>query len=151
MSVLWLISERTQKRTMSSPSSAKKRRVDTSTISSGRRSVDTTPKASVSDGSGRATGIVAAVPKGAESHVVLTSGLSPELWGKILDFLFYSDLRSVLAVCRGMALVASKYVNVLHITRPSQLNVVAARRFPNVTRMGVFCLVTCIIGQPGEF
>jgi len=141
---------------MSSPSTAaaaKKRRIDTTAtaISSGRSAdADTT---SVSDGSGRATGGLvdaAAAPKADDSHAVLTCGLSPELWGRILDFLLYSDLRSVLPVCRSMALEASGHVNVLNITRPRQLNVAAARRFPNVTKMGMYCLVRCFLDSAAD-
>ena len=55
-----------------------------------------------------------------------------EVWGHILDFMFYEEVRSALLVCKLIANDAVKHVQAITVMKSSQLDVQAARRFPNV-------------------
>ena len=63
-----------------------------------------------------------------------------EVWGHILDFMFYEEVRSALLVCRLVANDAVKHVQTITIMKSSQLDAPAARRFPNVRELNIYCL-----------
>lgn len=68
--------------------------------------------------------------------------LPGEAWGNVLNFLPYHDVRKTLLVCRSVAFDAPKYVTHLRIHNAYELNVPAARRFPNVTHLTFRCVVS---------
>lgn len=70
----------------------------------------------------------------------------PELpgaaWGNVLNYLPYHDVRKTLLVCRSVAFDAPPFVTHLQIHNAYELNVPAARRFPNVTHLTFCCVVS---------
>lgn len=58
--------------------------------------------------------------------------LPPPVWGHVLDYMPYQEVRSALLMCKMMANKAVKYVHTLNIMKVYQLDGPAARRFPNV-------------------
>ena len=64
-----------------------------------------------------------------------------EVWGHILDYMFYEEVRSALRICKTVANDAVKHVQTITIMKSSQLDVPAARRFPNVRELNIFSLL----------
>lgn len=64
-----------------------------------------------------------------------------EVWGHILDFMFYEEVRSALLICKLVANDAVKHVQTITIMKSSQLDVLAARRFPNVRELNIYSLL----------
>ena len=67
--------------------------------------------------------------------------LPAPVWGAILDYLIYHEVRSALLINRTIANEAVKYVQVLNITSAFQMYVPAARRFSNVEEVNILCLL----------
>ena len=68
--------------------------------------------------------------------------LPAPIWGHMLDYLPYEEVRSALLVGKLFANEVVKYVQTLNIFNGSELYVPAARRFPNVTEANILCLLT---------
>ena len=64
-----------------------------------------------------------------------------EVWGHILDFMFYDEVRSALVICKLVANDAVKHVQTITVMKSSQLDVPAARRFPSVRELNIYCLI----------
>jgi len=82
-----------------------------------------------------------------ESTVEYVPHLPAPVWGGVLDFMPYGEVRSALLVGRHIALEAVKYVKVLNILKPSEMHLPAARRFTNIEEVRIFCLLQGL----GEF
>ena len=67
--------------------------------------------------------------------------LPAPVWGHVLDYMPYEEVRSALLVYRMIANDAVRYVHFLNITTSSQMHVRAARRFPNVEELNCSCLI----------
>ena len=67
--------------------------------------------------------------------------LPPPVWGRVLDYIPYQEVRSALLICKAIANEAVKYVHTLNIMGDCELDIPAARRFPNVEHVNVLCLV----------
>ena len=63
------------------------------------------------------------------------------VWGHVLDFMPYEEVRSALLICKTVANDAVNHVQIINIMNSTQLNVPAARRFPNVRELNILCLL----------
>ena len=70
------------------------------------------------------------------------------VWGSILDFLPYGEVRSALLVGKHIAVEAAKYVRTISLLKPQEMNVPAARRFCGIKKVNVFCLLDGAVGVP---
>lgn len=77
----------------------------------------------------------------------VTSLPSP-VWGQILDFLTYHELRLALLVCKMVGALAVDHVSQLTLLRSCELEARCARRFKNVKTVKIYCLVNNI--QPAQ-
>ena len=68
--------------------------------------------------------------------------LPAPIWGHVLDYLPYNEVRSALLIGKSFANEVVKYVQTLNIFKGGELCVPAARRFPNVTEANILCLLT---------
>ena len=73
--------------------------------------------------------------------VVNVPHLPAPVWGSILDFMPYSEVRSALLVGKHIAVEAVKYVKTINVMNSRELNIAAARRFPNVDVLKILCLL----------
>ena len=67
--------------------------------------------------------------------------LPAPVWGRVLDYMPYQEVRSALLICKAIANEAVKYVHTLNIMRDCELDIPAARRFANVEEVNVLCLI----------
>ena len=67
--------------------------------------------------------------------------LPAPVWGRVLDYMPYQEVRSALLICKAIANEAVRYVHTLNIMRDCELDIPAARRFQNVEEVNVFCLL----------
>ena len=67
--------------------------------------------------------------------------LPPPVWGHVLDYMPYSEVRSALLVGKEIANEAVKYVKTLNVLKDCELDVPAARRFPMVEELNILCLL----------
>ena len=67
--------------------------------------------------------------------------LPAPIWGHVLDYMPYQEVRSALLVGKVIANDAVRYVNALNFMRVHQMDGPAARRFPNVEEVNILCLV----------
>ena len=113
---------------MSSAPPTKKRKLDNLSAD-----IDTTGGSSKSDA--------------ASIHVQLVDDASPAqrlpppLWGSILDFMHYSDVRSTLAVCRSIATEAAANVKCLSVHHFEEMKLPPARRFTHVEEVNVLSVI----------
>jgi len=70
-----------------------------------------------------------------------TPHLPAPVWGHVLDFMPYSEVRSALLVGKHIAVEAAKYVQALNIMRGCELYIPAARRFGNVEEVNILCFL----------
>jgi hypothetical protein len=63
------------------------------------------------------------------------------VWGGILDFLPYGEVRSALVVGKHIAVEAVKYVETISVLKPQEMNVPATQRFPNIEEVRILCLL----------
>ena len=70
-----------------------------------------------------------------------TPHLPPPVWGHVLDYMPYSEVRSALLVGKEIANEAVKYVKTLNVLKDCELDVPAARRFPMVEELNILCLL----------
>ena len=75
------------------------------------------------------------------------------VWGNVLNFMPYEDVRSTLLVGKLIAVEAAKHVQTsLNIVKSTQMVGPPARRFPNVTEVNIFCLLIHKVAKtPQEF
>ena len=113
---------------MSSSSSAKKRKTDNN--------------ANVSDG-GQADRSAPALRVDAKKPADDDGlHLPPPVWGHVLDFMPYQEVRSALLLCKMIANEAVKYAHTLNIMKVHQMDGPATRRFPNVEEVNCFSLIS---------
>ena len=67
--------------------------------------------------------------------------LPAPVWGGILDFMPYGEVRSALLVGKHIAVEAIKYVKTINVLKPSEMHVRASRRFPNIEEVRILCLL----------
>ena len=78
-----------------------------------------------------------------EEHVLSKNlELPATVWGSVLDFLPYGNVRSCLLISKMIANEASKHVSTLNIMRPREMDIPASRRFVNVENLNILCLVS---------
>ena len=106
----------------------------------------------VSDGSGRpADEQVKEPPPAVPASASSAPTLPAAVWGRVLDYLLYDEVRQAILGNKFMANTVPNYVEVIYVRKPSNLDAVAARRFPNVTGVAIKCLTrwddreTCIL------
>ena len=68
--------------------------------------------------------------------------IPPPVWGHVLDFMPYEEVRSALFVVKIIAIEAVKYVRTLNFMKGYQLDVPSARRFTSVEEGNCLCLVS---------
>ena len=73
--------------------------------------------------------------------------IPPPIWGRVLDFMPYEEVRSALLVGKIIANQAVKYVRVLNFTKSCQLDGPSARIFASVEEVNCLCLFS---GQYGR-
>ena len=112
----------------------------------GTTSADTTPSTlakiprkrkadELSDDSGDPAAATAAEDVSAPAH------LPAPVWGHVLDFMAYADVRSALLVGKHLAVEAAKHVQTITITKAGELCIPAARRFANAEVVNILCLL----------
>ena len=80
-----------------------------------------------------------------------TLSLPAAVWGGVLDYLYFDEVLQAILVNKFMANTVPNSVEELFIRKPSNLDAVAARRFPNVTYVRIDCLTrwddkeTCVL------
>ena len=103
-----------------------------------------------SDGSGRPADEQVKEPPPPAS-VSAAPTLPAAVWGRVLDYLLYDEVRQAILANKFMANTVPSYVEAIWIRKPSNLDAVAARRFPNVKYVRIECLTrwddkeTCIL------
>ena len=81
------------------------------------------------------------------SSTTTTPHIPPPVWGRVLDFMPYEEVRSALLVGKIIANEAVKYVRTLNFTKSCQMDGPLARRFANVEEVNCWCLFS---GQSGS-
>ena len=71
-----------------------------------------------------------------------TPHIPPPVWGRVLDFMPYEEVRSALLVGKIIANEAVKYVRTLNLMKGYQLDVPSARRFAGVEEVNCLCLIS---------
>ena len=131
---------------MSTPPSRKRRKV--------AADAPVPAELAVSDADRPADGHVKEPPTASASASASASAaptLPAAVWGRVLDYLYFDEVRQAILVNKLMANTVPSYVAAMHIRKPSNLDVVAARRFPNATYVRIECLIrwddkeTCIL------
>ena len=67
--------------------------------------------------------------------------LPAPVWGHVLDFMPYAEVRSALLVGKPMAAEATKHVQTLKIMKEGEMHIPAARRFANAEEVNILCLL----------
>ena len=68
--------------------------------------------------------------------------IPPPVWGRVLDFMPYEEVRSALLVGKIIANEAVKYVRVLNFMKGCQLDGPPVRRFASVEEVNCLCLIS---------
>ena len=79
------------------------------------------------------------------SSPTTTPHIPPPVWGRVLDFMPYEEVRSALLVGKIIANEAVKYVRTLNFMKSCQLDGPSVRRFASVEEMNCLCFFS------GEF
>ena len=66
--------------------------------------------------------------------------LPAPIWGHVLDYMPYEEVRSALLVGKIVANEANKYVHALNITKVCQMDGPSTRRFPNIEELNILCM-----------
>ena len=77
----------------------------------------------------------------ADEGAVAIPHLPAPVWGRVLDFMPYGEVRSALLVGKHVAVEAVKYVQTLNIMKGGQMYIPATRRFTNVETVNILCLL----------
>ena len=75
--------------------------------------------------------------------------LPAPVWGHVLDYMPYEEVRSALLICKMVATDAVKYVHTLNVTRACQMDIPSARKFPNVEDLNCLCLISKAVNPAG--
>ena len=81
------------------------------------------------------------------SSPTTTPHIPPPVWGRVLDFMPYEEVRSALLVGKIIANEAVKYVRALNFSKSCQLDGPSARRFANVEEVNCLCLFSGRLGS----
>ena len=81
------------------------------------------------------------------SSPTTTPHLPPPVWGRVLDFMPYEEVRSALLVGKIIADEAVGYVRTLNFMKSCQLDGPSVRRFASVEEVNFLCLIS---GQYGS-
>ena len=76
-----------------------------------------------------------------ESTTPLLPDLPAPVWGRVLNFLPYGDIRKAMLLSRTIAFDAPPHVFFLSIYKASEMNVRAIRRFCNVKETQIHCVI----------
>ena len=76
-----------------------------------------------------------------EGAAAIIPHLPAPVWGRVLDFMPYGEVRSALLVGKHVAAEAVKYVQTLNIMKSSQMYIPAVRRFANAGEVNILCLL----------
>ena len=76
------------------------------------------------------------------SPTTTTPHIPPPVWGRVLDFMPYEEVRSALLVGKIIANEAVKYVRVLNFMKSCQLDGPSARRFASVEEVNCLSLIS---------
>ena len=76
-----------------------------------------------------------------------TPHIPPPVWGRVLDFMPYEEVRSALLVGKIIANQAVKYVRVLNFMKSCQLDGPSSRRFASVEEVNCLCLISGRLGS----
>lgn len=76
-----------------------------------------------------------------DESVVNAPHLPPPVWGGILDFMPYAEVRSALLVGKHIAVEAVAYVRTLNLLKASEMYVPATRRFTNISEVNILGLM----------
>jgi len=71
-----------------------------------------------------------------------TPHIPPPVWGRVLDFMPYEEVRSALLVGKIIADEAVKYVRTLNFMKSCQLDGPSVRRFASVEEVNCLCLIS---------
>ena len=71
-----------------------------------------------------------------------TPHIPPPVWGRVLDFMPYEEVRSALLVGKIMANEAVKYVRVLNFMKSCELDGPSAQRFASIEEVNCLCLLS---------
>ena len=77
----------------------------------------------------------------AKQEDVLALYLPAPVWGHVLDFMPYGDVRSALLVGKPIAVEAAKHVQTLNVMKAGEMHIPAARRFANAEVVKILCLL----------
>ena len=108
--------------TMSSPPATKKRKLD-------NLSADTLGKSDAS------------ILLDDDDDISPAQRLPPPLWGSIMDFMHYSDVRSTIAVCRSIATEAAANVKCISVHHFEEMKIPPARRFTHVEEVNLLSVI----------
>ena len=67
--------------------------------------------------------------------------LPAPVWGHVLDFMPYQEVRSALLISKHVAVEAAKYAQTFNIMKGCEMYIPAARRFLNVTEVNILCFL----------
>mmetsp|Transcript_26551 Transcript_26551/g.76673 ORF Transcript_26551/g.76673 Transcript_26551/m.76673 type:complete len:295 (+) Transcript_26551:150-1034(+) len=68
--------------------------------------------------------------------------LPPPIWGHVLDYLPYKEVRSALLISKSMSCDVVKYVQTIGILNGTEMDIPSSRRFPNVSDVNILCVVS---------
>ena len=117
-----------------------------SSTSNNKRKADTISGGDLTDGS--VGGRPAAIARLKDATSVSdpdpsgTPQIPPPVWGHVLDYMPYEEVRSALLVGKIIANEAVKYVRALNFMKSFQLDIPSARRFPNVEEVNCLSLIS---------
>lgn len=77
----------------------------------------------------------------ADESTVPIPDLPAPMWGRVLEFLPYGDVRKALLICRAVYFEATATVRYLFIHHANEIDVRAARRFVNVEAIVIGCIL----------
>ena len=78
--------------------------------------------------------------RNADESTVPIPDLPAPMWGRVLEFLPYGDVRKAMLLSRTIAFDAPPHVSYLTIYEAAEMNVRAIRRFCNVKRTRIHCI-----------
>ena len=79
--------------------------------------------------------------RNADESTVPIPDLPAPMWGRVLEFLPYGDVRKAMLLSRTIAFDAPPHVFFLSIYKASEMNVRAIRRFCNVKETQIHCVI----------
>ena len=120
------------------------------TTSTNKRKADALGDSDPAGGGGRPAAIARlkdATSVSDPSSPTTTPHIPPPVWGHVLDFMPYEEVRSALLVGKIIADEAVKYVRTLNFMKSCQLDGPTARRFANVEEVKCLCFFSGEYGK----